>query len=150
MPLERITDGLSNTMFVGELRAGLTEEDRRGVWALGSAGASSIVWHGYGGDANGPNACFNNADDIAGCEEELVPLYKTECMTCFPGDEWNDQAASRSVHPGGLHIGLGDGSARFISDFIDTTGSYGRCCSPWDYLLLSADGNAFDITQIGP
>ena len=149
MPLQRITDGLSNTMFIGELRAGLTQDDRRGVWALGSAGASTIVWHGYGGDANGPNACFPNADDVSGCKSDLQDLYRTECMTCYAGDEWNDQAAARSVHPGGLHIGLGDGSALFISDLIDTTGSYGRCCSAWDYLILSADGEVFQFEAIG-
>ncbi|MDC0937257.1 DUF1559 domain-containing protein [Pirellulales bacterium] len=149
MPLQRITDGLSNTMFIGELRAGLTQDDRRGVWALGSAGASTIVWHGYGGDANGPNACFPNADDVAGCKADLQDQYLTECMTCYSGDEWNDQAAARSIHPGGLHIGLGDGSALFISDLIDTTGSYGNCCSAWDYLILSADGEVLEFQSIG-
>jgi prepilin-type N-terminal cleavage/methylation domain-containing protein len=140
MPLKRITDGLSNTMMLGELRAGLTEIDRRGVWALGSAGASMVVWHGYGGDANGPNACFVNADDVAGCQASLQQQYQSECMSCYSGDQWNNQAAARSIHPGGLHIGMADGSARWINDVIETTGSYGKCCSAWDYLILSGDG----------
>jgi prepilin-type N-terminal cleavage/methylation domain-containing protein/prepilin-type processing-associated H-X9-DG protein len=144
MPLKRITDGLSNTMLLGELRAGLTDIDRRGVWALGSAGASMITWHGYGGDANGPNACFPNADDVAGCERTLSALYVQECMTCYAGDQWNDQAAARSTHPGGLHIGMADGSVRWVNDFIETTGSYGKCCSPWDYFILSADGEVLE------
>jgi len=143
MPLKRITDGLSNTMLLSEIRAGLSEGDRRGVWALGSAGASVVVWFGYGGDANGPNACSANADDIAGCEQSLLSQYRTECMPCYPDPQhWNDQAAPRSTHPGGIHIGMADGSARFISDSIETTGRYGNCCSPWDYLILSADGVA--------
>jgi prepilin-type N-terminal cleavage/methylation domain-containing protein/prepilin-type processing-associated H-X9-DG protein len=147
MPLKRITDGLSNTMLLGELRAGLSEKDRRGVWALGSAGASMIIWHGYGGDANGPNACFPNADDVAGCEARLTSDYQRECMPCYAGDEWNDQAAARSTHPGGVHIGMADGSSRWISNFIETTGSYGACCSPWDYFILSADGQVAERVE---
>lgn len=147
MPLKRITDGLSNTMLLGELRAGLSERDRRGVWALGSAGASMIIWHGYGGDANGPNACFRNADDVAGCTSDYLSEYDAECMPCYTGDQWNDQAAARSNHPGGLYIGLGDGSTRWVSDFIETTGSYGACCSPWDYFILSADGQVAESVE---
>ena len=136
-----ITDGLSNTMMLAEIRAGLSEGDRRGTWALGSAGASVVVWHGYGGDANGPNACYSRADDVAGCLPELEDQYQADCMSCWTGDDWNDQAAPRSTHPGGLHIGMADGSARFINDDIETTGRFGECCSPWDYLILSADGH---------
>ena len=33
-----VTDGLSNTVLVGEIRAGLTDYDCRGVWALSGAG----------------------------------------------------------------------------------------------------------------
>ena len=143
-PLKRVTDGLSNVMMLAELRAGLTEGDRRGVWALGSAGASLVVWHGYGGDANGPNACHQYADDIAGCVRRLQPLYQQECMSCWDGDQWNDQAAPRSIHPGGLHIALADASVQWVDDSIETTGRFGRCCSPWDYFILSADGEVLD------
>ena len=138
--LKAITDGLSNTMMLAEIRAGLTEADRRGTWALGSAGASVVVWHGYGGDANGPNACFRRADDVAGCIPSMQSEYQRQCMSCFDGDQWNDQAAPRSTHPGGVHIGMADGSVRWINDTIETTGTNGPCCSPWDYLILSSDG----------
>jgi len=146
-PLKGITDGLSNVMMLAEIRAGLSELDRRGVWALGSAGASSVVWHGSGGDANGPNACYPNADDVAGCERRLQNQYQAECMSCYSGDQWNDQAAPRSTHPGGIHIALADGSVRWINDTIETSGRNSSCCkegntsccTPWDYLILSAD-----------
>ncbi|MBN1853155.1 MAG: DUF1559 domain-containing protein [Pirellulales bacterium] len=142
--LKAVTDGTSNTMMLGELRAGMTERDRRGVWALGQAGASMIIWHGWGGDANGPNACWVSADDIEGCEAALADEYLRECMTCYWGDEWTDQAAPRSTHPGGCYFGLVDGSVRWISESIETTGSLGSsCCAPWDFLILSADGEVF-------
>ena len=61
--LSQITDGTSKTIMVGEIRAGITEQDPRGVWALGHAGTSLIAMYGGGGDANGPNACYSNSDD---------------------------------------------------------------------------------------
>ena len=140
--LREVTDGLSNVIMLGEIRAGLSPGDRRGTWALGSAGASMIAWYGYDGDANGPNACYENADDVAGCELSLQNQYQTECMSCYSGDQWNDQAAPRSVHPGGVQVAMGDGSVTWIDDSIETTGRYGACCSPWDRMILSADGDA--------
>jgi prepilin-type N-terminal cleavage/methylation domain-containing protein len=38
--MAEITDGLSSTMMVGEIRAGVSADDRRGCWALGTAGGS--------------------------------------------------------------------------------------------------------------
>ena len=40
--IEEISDGSSNTAMVAELRAGLTQVDPRGVWALGFPGASIV------------------------------------------------------------------------------------------------------------
>ena len=39
-----VTDGLSNTAAVAELRAGLTTADVRGVWAMG-LGMASLAGH---------------------------------------------------------------------------------------------------------
>ena len=38
--LAAVTDGLSNTIFVAEMRAGLVTSDGRGVWAMGFGGSS--------------------------------------------------------------------------------------------------------------
>ncbi len=43
-----VTDGLSNSFLIGELRAGLSSIDPRGIWAMGMPGASII----NGGRAN--------------------------------------------------------------------------------------------------
>ena len=40
--LTDITDGSSTTIMVGELRAGLSAVDPRGVWALGFPGCSIV------------------------------------------------------------------------------------------------------------
>lgn len=138
--LSQVTDGTSNTILVAEVRAGLHAEDQRGIWALGQAGSSVLFWFGSGGDANGPNACNDFADDVAGCRLSDADLNKQECMTCWHGDDWNNQATTRSTHVGGVSVGMADGSSHFISDDIETSGVNGPWGTVWDKLIASADG----------
>jgi prepilin-type processing-associated H-X9-DG protein len=144
--LKQITDGTSKTIMVGEIRAGIVPEDPRGTWALGHAGASLIARYGGGGDANGPNACYSNSDDIplaayddpaAVCAAPGESTTALECMTVSHGGF--DQATVRSRHPGGAHVAMADASVQFISDDIETTGCYGPCCSVWDFMITSSD-----------
>jgi prepilin-type N-terminal cleavage/methylation domain-containing protein len=144
--LRRITDGTTKTILLGEVRAGVTKLDRRGTWALGQAGSSMLFWYGSTGDDNGPNVCNPFADDVAGPRSTDVPLLVRECMPDYTGDDWGDQATTRSMHPGGVILGLVDGSAHFVSNDIQTTGVFGSWgpngvrMSVWDKLIASADG----------
>ncbi|MEX2309027.1 MAG: DUF1559 domain-containing protein [Pirellulales bacterium] len=137
----QITDGTSKTILLGEVRAGIFEGDPRGTWAFGHSGGNLLSWYGSHGDANGPNYCGVESDDIRGtgftCPNN--PQLQLECMTCY-GPGASDQATSRSSHPGGVHLAMCDGSVQFISDDIETSGSYGPCCTPWDHLISSIDG----------
>ncbi|MCH8830522.1 MAG: DUF1559 domain-containing protein [Planctomycetes bacterium] len=140
-----ITDGTSNTILLAELRAGLSaRNDRRGTWAMGEAGASVLTWHGFGGDANGPNATNTESDDIGNCldlmnEPGMKALLEKEKMTCWePCPSY--QATSRSVHTGGVHVALCDGAVRFVSNHINTNGKWGAQGSVWDRLIGSIDG----------
>lgn len=148
--LKSITDGTSNTMMLAEVRAGVKNADERGVWAIGAAGSSMLFYHGTGGDANGPNACNRDADDVRGPKRVDESLYLDECMPDFFGSDQADQATARSQHPGGVVIGLADGSAHFISDDIRTTGIFtsmgasGENASVWDKLIASQDGLVFE------
>lgn len=134
--VRQITDGLSKTILVGEIRAGLTERDARGVWAMGHAGASLLAMYGSNGDANGPNACYPLADDVYS-DVCGTPDGKSNCMDCDPG--YFAQATTRSFHPGGAYVAMCDGSVTFISDDVETSGQFGSWGSLWDRLIASAD-----------
>jgi prepilin-type processing-associated H-X9-DG protein len=154
--LKRVTDGTSKTIMLGEIRAGITPDDGRGVWAMGHAGPSLISGYGGGSDDNGPNATYSNADDVYTDLPDpkglcittgLNPIGSAEKMNAGGGAGF-DQATIRSKHPGGAHVAMVDGSVNFISDDIETTGCYApsaSCCTAWDYMILSGDEGRLGI-----
>ncbi len=148
LSIEEIRDGTSNTVLVAEIRAGLTAYDSRGVWAM-SGGCPSALWaHGWIGDDYGPNNLNSRADDVLGCQhlwDQFGGEYELakKGMPCSsPGTPGypNFQQTARSMHPGGVHVCLADGSVRFISDYIWVRPSSTSNFSTWDRLMLSADG----------
>jgi prepilin-type N-terminal cleavage/methylation domain-containing protein/prepilin-type processing-associated H-X9-DG protein len=152
--IDDIRDGASNTILVGELRAGLIPQDTRGVWAMSGACPSALWGHGYISDANGPNCNMTQADDPRACSQiqtavgGATPLIQMG-MSCYAGDSPDVQQASRSMHAGGVNVCLADGSVRFISDFIElgTNGTPPACLGVWDKLNLSNDGQPIDASK---
>ena len=115
-----------------------------------SGGCPSALWaHGYIGDANGPNAPYLNADDTNGCSDTRIAVGGNETtggerlaqmgMPCAVGSRPNYQQTARSMHPGGVHVAMADGSVHFISNYIQT-GTSQTNLGVWDLLNLSADG----------
>ena len=144
--LKELTDGTTNTILLSEVRAGVTQGDQRGAWALGQAGASVLFWFGTTGDAAGPNVCRENSDDVNGPATADLPLLIQECMPDYVQDNWADQATTRSMHADGVNTGMADGSAHFISNSVDVGALYQNTTWPatvpmsvWDKLIAGAD-----------
>jgi len=100
--LRQITDGLSKTIFFGEIdnsvlwtSATETEEQVPGCW--GDYTWANGYWFNSRGHLSGT---FNNAGPT---DEQIMEEYRTY----------------RSDHPGGAHFCIMDGSVRFVSDRVE-------------------------------
>jgi prepilin-type N-terminal cleavage/methylation domain-containing protein/prepilin-type processing-associated H-X9-DG protein len=104
-----MTDGTTNTILLGEVRAGTVASDARGVWAIGHRGSSSVGAYSFGDDIliNNRNS---GADDVQGCTDASA-----QGMGCCTGCN-SQQAIFRSVHTGGVNVAMGDASVRFLRD----------------------------------
>jgi prepilin-type N-terminal cleavage/methylation domain-containing protein len=124
--LRDFTDGSSNAMVVGEYLTG-TNGDWRGWPYTNRAGAQFM--HA----TNGPNSTIGDnllAYPVACTADFNLP---TKNLPCTPdGNTNNNFATSRSRHIGGVHVLLGDGSVRFISNNINL--------QTWQNLAWIADG----------
>ncbi len=152
LSMRQIGDGTSNTLLIAELRAGVSESDPRGSWALGGHGASSLWAHGSDNNI-GPNSCKPGGDGFVGCghikgsvggEEALV----AECMPC---DNIAGQAGPRSMHVGGVNAAFVDGSVHFISDFIDKGDEWildPTSYHTWQRICASSDGQVVDLSEL--
>ncbi|QEG33975.1 DUF1559 domain-containing protein [Bythopirellula goksoeyrii] len=157
--ISRISDGTSNTIMLAEMRAGLSESDRRGVWAMSMCGSNFHCRHAWNAH-EGVNACQPGSDDIYRGDEIIAEvgegILRAQCM--YP-DDWGQSAQStvRSSHPGGAFVAMADTSVRFISDFIDNNATgigfigFSGNLNPqedlraWQRLNLSQDGLSVSI-----
>lgn len=152
LSLKDIVDGTSQTIMVGELRAGLSENDRRGVWALGGPAASSLWGHGSN-NAIGPNDCSQGSDSIANCGRVQTDVGDATLLAeCIPCDDvgGNLQGGVRSSHVGGAFVCFVDGSVHFISDFVDKGTVWEvdpNQYHTWQRLCVSGDEQVVDQSQ---
>ena len=158
----QVTDGLGHTVLLGELRAGLTEYDPRGVWAMSGASPSGIWGVGdfFSGDP-GPNctAAPSGGDLCINCEQltdafsghgtigtEVLASLSMPCMWTAGGGFPNMAQTIRSQHLGGAYVAMADGSVQWLDNTIQvlppTAGAVAVPAnySVWDMLFASGDG----------
>ena len=150
--MRTIPDGASMTCLIAEIRSGVLPIDRRGTWAMGACGASTMWGHGTTDD-HGPNNTATLSDDLIECQEMYTAIGATwlgvQNMGCDPNSN-NQQATARSLHPGGVNIAMCDGSVHFISDDINvstdwtmastTTSKVDSDFGVWESLMVAGDG----------
>ncbi|HWL06793.1 MAG TPA: DUF1559 domain-containing protein [Planctomicrobium sp.] len=96
-----ITDGLTNTVAIGEIRPGCSTHAKNG-WMHKNA-----LWYAMTGGINVPT-----------CPDE--PGYSTNNTDCRKDSgAWGAAMSFKSRHTGGCHFLLCDGSTQFISENVD-------------------------------
>jgi prepilin-type N-terminal cleavage/methylation domain-containing protein len=116
--LKDITDGLTKTIFVGEVRPACSLHVARG-WATTNNGCgfvSTLVPINF-------DSC-NESTTIDGCRRPC---------------NYNAELGFKSAHPGGANFSMGDASIQFISENIDM--------KTYSYLGDKADGQVAELSQ---
>jgi prepilin-type processing-associated H-X9-DG protein len=138
--LQKITDGLSKTLLLGEVRTRDYLLDQRGAWALPWVGASLLAFDAHPEDisisANGndrtifrtsassiqapqsPNGIY--PDTLYDCSD--AAKAQLENMPCVPMQGNLNAyytAAPRSLHLGGVNVAFLDGHVEFLIETID-------------------------------
>jgi prepilin-type N-terminal cleavage/methylation domain-containing protein/prepilin-type processing-associated H-X9-DG protein len=113
--LKAITDGLTKTIFFGEVRPQCSEHVRSG-WVASN---------------NGNGYCTT-----------LIPINYDSCNDSAPdpcrrSNNWNTEVGFKSVHSGGAYFLFGDGHVSFVSESIDH--------QAYQYLGAKNDGRIVDL-----
>jgi len=114
--LRDMVDGLSNTMFLAEVIMALADNlwDCRGDIHNDDDGA-------FFATVNTPNS---GVDSCVICTPSLSDQYLPACTTApftsprFPNTATAPAVSSRSFHPGGVQVAMGDGAVRFVTSSI--------------------------------
>ncbi|TWT88730.1 hypothetical protein Mal64_22180 [Pseudobythopirellula maris] len=154
MKLAKITDGLSKTLVLAEVRTRDDLTDERGVWALpwNAATLLSLDYHpkyypttewfppteydftpdpADSGGALTPNA--NKSDVLEVCDHP--GRAQLDDMPCRTSTGYKS-AASRSLHTGGVNTAFADGHVVFLSEDIDSL--------EMNYMIWGNDGVAVE------
>jgi prepilin-type N-terminal cleavage/methylation domain-containing protein/prepilin-type processing-associated H-X9-DG protein len=119
--LSDFTDGTSSTAVASEVIAGRDDNysddhcfDARGVWSEGSSMGACAYTH-----LNTPNSSVGDALLMDSGQKNCVPDTKMPCSDSAGNTYFNEYAAARSRHPGGVNVAFADGHVSFYTDTVD-------------------------------
>jgi len=105
-----VTDGTSHTAAVSEVISGPNDTtDLRGIWW---SNWGIHYTHQYGPNSPIPDSMVSWGNPVH-CDPAKVP-----CDTSA-GSWYTINFSARSFHPGGVNVGMADGSVDFVEDLID-------------------------------
>ncbi|WP_437192744.1 DUF1559 family PulG-like putative transporter [Planctomicrobium sp. SH527] len=111
----RLTDGLSNTILIAEQSGLVDGEDLTSNYYGGWHGARRLY------DINSPSCQSGGTRDSWQAGVTCVRWLPNSSMIhkASSGRPYNNNTILNSFHTGGIHVVLGDGSVRFVSDNVD-------------------------------
>lgn len=112
-------DGTSNTIYLGEIMGQPSNGDCRGAWGrIGCTVFSKNTRNASDQWIATPNADVSISSNLYDCPPYCASSSMfPNCYDC--GGDGRGGNAARSEHPGGVNMGLGDASVRFVSETID-------------------------------
>jgi prepilin-type N-terminal cleavage/methylation domain-containing protein/prepilin-type processing-associated H-X9-DG protein len=129
-----ITDGLSRTLMLSEVRTRKHEQDQRGAWALPWTGTTLLAFDMHAvssgryvaspyslGLTQPPNCQGPNVDMLYRCPDLAeAQLNRMPCGVYSQGGMWEYlSAAPRSRHPRGVNASFMDNHVAFLPDEIN-------------------------------
>jgi prepilin-type processing-associated H-X9-DG protein len=132
-------DGISNTLFLSEVRTRALQEDQRGAWAIGWNAASIISFDmhdtqavnyssggftanpGSFGFTQRPNNPGPNFDMLYNCTNAAAAQFDVMPCATWAATGANNylSAAPRSHHPAGVNVAYGDGRVALLTGQVD-------------------------------
>ena len=105
LTLADISDGASNTIFVGEIIPGCSDHNDG--------------WAGSNGHGNFHASTVVPINNMTTCP--LAPPERKTHPNCTAQNNWNFSWGFRSMHAGGAQFLMGDGTVKFLSENINHT-----------------------------
>ncbi|TWU23391.1 hypothetical protein Pla52o_29270 [Novipirellula galeiformis] len=130
-----VLDGTSNVAMTSEVMASNSTGDDRGAWAWATG---PLYSGGTGSNCSGTGFHTPNSKTRLDCSH-----YSSNDQTNVNfgwrsnADSLDAGVAARSFHPGGVLMGLVDGSVRFMTESVDST--------TYMNLLARSDGNPIQL-----
>jgi prepilin-type N-terminal cleavage/methylation domain-containing protein len=126
---QSMPDGLSNTIFFGEVygSCSLSTNPSAANTAASLWADSTYLWR--------PIMCHNTPTKIVNPGYAACFMFQVQPVPYFGTC---DPSRAQSSHTGGMNVGLGDGSVRFINSSISAT-TWAYACDPRDGTTLGGD-----------